>query len=176
MISMLYGNHCQRENRASKHIANKVQLRSSTCGAKTGSPTGINADRRGNIQKLQHVKTPIPALIFRHVGWRLAQPFGHHRLRQAGRFPPRFKQITQLFVKRGVNSLWQFWKPRRLGFQSKSLWRILPKWEKMDLCVSAVEGRHRRARRGHCRTAGHSNAALLPLFLDTSRSHGRPRN
>ena len=57
-------------------------------------PTGINADRRGDIQKLQHVKTPIPALIFRHVGWRLAQPFGHHRLCQAGRFAPRLEQFA----------------------------------------------------------------------------------
>jgi hypothetical protein len=54
-------------------------------------PTGIEANRCSDVQELQYVQAPIPALIFGHVGWWLAQPFRHNRLGKAGRLTPSYK-------------------------------------------------------------------------------------
>lgn len=59
----------------------------------------------------------------------------------AGRLSERFKELAQLFVAWGVNSLWQF-EARVLGFRSKSLWRILPKWEQATLVREALDEGH----------------------------------
>ena len=68
-------------------------------------PARIKADRRGNVQELQHVEAPVSALVFRHVGRRLAETLRHHRLRQTGRFAPSYEQLSQLLMAFGVDGL-----------------------------------------------------------------------
>jgi hypothetical protein len=65
----------------------------------------VKADGGGNVQELQHIETPVPALIFRHVGRRLAEPIGHDRLSKTGRFAPRLEELAQFLVAWGVNGL-----------------------------------------------------------------------
>lgn len=93
----------------------------------------LKADRGGDVQKLEHVKPPVAELIFCHVGRRLAEPLRDGRLRQAGRLAPGFEQRAQLFVPFGMDGLGQSEGLRCAGFRSNSLWRILPKWEKITL-------------------------------------------
>jgi hypothetical protein len=62
----------------------------------------------GNVQELQHIKAPVPALVFRHVRRRLAQPLCHHCLRKPSRFSPSYKQFAQLSVTFGMNGFGQF--------------------------------------------------------------------
>jgi hypothetical protein len=97
-------------------------------------PTRIKADRCGDLQEFQHVQAPIPTLIFRHVGWRLAEPLGEDCLRQTCCLPPGFEQLAEPLVWFGVDGLRQI-GTRTLGFRSKSFWQILPKWEKVSRTV-----------------------------------------
>jgi hypothetical protein len=68
-------------------------------------PTRIKADGGGNVQELQHIETPVPSLVFRHVRRRLAEPIGHDRLSKTGRFAPRLEELAQFLVAWGVNGL-----------------------------------------------------------------------
>jgi hypothetical protein len=64
-------------------------------------------------------------------------------LRKTSFFAPQLEQFAQPFMAFGVNALWQFGKPRRLGFRSNSVWRILPKWEKV-FCGGQIMNSHKR--------------------------------
>jgi hypothetical protein len=87
----------------------------------------IETNRRGDVQKLQHIKTPIPTLVFRHVGWRFTEALCHYRLGQTSCLPPRFEQFTQLFVAGGVDGLWQLGKPESVGLPIKNVLDDSPK-------------------------------------------------
>jgi hypothetical protein len=49
-------------------------------------PARIKADCGSNVEEFQHIEPAIPALIFRDIGRRLAEPICDHRLRKAGCF------------------------------------------------------------------------------------------
>jgi hypothetical protein len=87
----------------------------------------IETNRRGYVQKLQHIKTPIPTLVFRHVGWRFTEALRHYRLGQTSRLPPRFEQFTQLFVAGRMDGLWQLGKPESVGLPIKIVLDDSPK-------------------------------------------------
>lgn len=63
-------------------------------GQGSDQPTGIKADGRSNIQELQYVETPVPALVFRHVRRRLPEALCHYRLRKTSGLAPRLKQFA----------------------------------------------------------------------------------
>jgi hypothetical protein len=80
----------------------------------------IKANRRSHIQKFQHIKASVPALVLRHVRWGLPQAIRHHRLSKRCRLSPGNKQFAQLSVAFGVDGLGQFgssplWLPIKIA-------------------------------------------------------------
>ena len=56
---------------------------------------GIKSEDLRQRDKLDHVDTPLPAFEARDEGLMLPQPLGQTRLRHAGRFPLRDKQLDE---------------------------------------------------------------------------------
>ena len=94
-------------------------------------PARIKADGCGNVQKFQHVKPPVAKLVFCDIGRRPFKPLGNGRLREPGRLAPGFEQSAQLLVTISVDGLGQSGSLPAEVSRSNSLWRILPKWEKI---------------------------------------------